>query len=112
MLRIKLKATTLVETLAASIIVAIAFGIGTMIYLNVLNSGKSMLTVQAEILVQNELENTLVNRQFEKQEINKDDITLKKSIENYIFTDLYIIHVKAFHNNKELAEVKSLVFIK
>jgi hypothetical protein len=82
-LNFKLKATTLMESLVAMIIIVVCFGVATMIYSNVLDSDKQRLQLKAMLLLnQQSIEIKKEKKFIDGEEVN-GEWTIKRSIEHY-----------------------------
>lgn len=107
-----LKASTLIETLAASVIIAISFGIGTMVYFNVLVSSKSISKERANYLMQSVMNESIKFDKLGDETIVLEGLTIDKSVSSYREPDLYKIELTTTENSKGLGSLTRLIYKK
>ncbi|OFY82803.1 MAG: hypothetical protein A3F72_01585 [Bacteroidetes bacterium RIFCSPLOWO2_12_FULL_35_15] len=83
----QLKASTLIESLIAMIIIVTCLAIGTMIYANVLASDKQRLQLKAILILNNEAQQTKAEKTFIDSERQLDEWNIKKTVEHYEQTE-------------------------
>ena len=78
----KLKAATLVEALMALVIVMICFVIGSMIYVNVINSDNNRQEIKANLILNETALKTKEEKKFidEKIEIGNENLIIQKTV--------------------------------
>lgn len=108
-----LKAATLMESLIAMVIIVICFGVGTMIYSNVMDSDKQRLQLKAILVLNGEALETKTNRKFLDSEEQSGDWIVKKTIERYPEAEnLYRLSLAAvYKNGKTIAVRNELILI-
>jgi Tfp pilus assembly protein PilV len=99
----RIKASTLVESLIAMVIIVMCLGVGTMIYTNVLNSDKQVVQLKA-ISVLNTLANqTKTEKNFLDSEQQLNDWKIKKTVNKYEQTqNLYQLSFSVFDTEGHL----------
>ncbi len=97
------KASTLLETLVAMVIIMLCFSIGTMVYVNVITSENMVQKVHANIVLQNLALKIKNENEFLDSEMEMDDFFIKRKINNYQFSD-NLIHLSllAYQKNGKL----------
>ena len=108
-----LKAATLVETIAASVIVTLAFGIGLVIFMNLLRSSNARQEMNARMVV-NEL--AVETKQYQRwidETIDAPPFTVQKTVSPYAqAANLQVLHLKATDKQgKVLHERKEIIFV-
>ncbi len=83
----KIQAATLVETLIAMTIIIVCFGIGMMIYLNVLNSDRPWQSLKTYTLLKEIAKVIKVERSYFDDIITMDDYEIHKTIEKHVIND-------------------------
>lgn len=104
-----LKASTLVETITASLIVALSFGVGTMIYFNILSSSSTINEEVAYAKALTVVHETIINEKYENDQWQKDGWTFKQEISDYQAPDLYLINIIVFQGGVAKFELKRIV---
>jgi hypothetical protein len=80
---VKLKAATLVESLAAMAVVLVSCGIATMIFVNVMRSGNERKKLRAHLMLNEAAIKTKRERLFLDEEIRGEMIIIHKSVASY-----------------------------
>ncbi len=83
----KLKASTLMESLIAMVIIVVCMGVSAMIYSNVLDSDKQRIQLKAYMLLNTEAIQTKTEKSFIDSEKLVGDWTIKKTVELYPQTE-------------------------
>jgi hypothetical protein len=83
----KLKATTIIESMIAMIIIVICFGIGTMIFNNILSSDKHRQELKAMLYLNQEAIEIKKEKIFLDNEKQIGEWTIKSKIEKYEQTE-------------------------
>jgi Tfp pilus assembly protein PilV len=100
-LRTKIQAATLIEVIVSLVIIMIFFGIAMMIYINVLNTSISNRQIQADLLLKEVCEETILNRRYFDEKIEKDGFVVYKSIRKYSDMENVIhLHVETLNKSK------------
>ncbi len=104
----KIKASTIIEVLLASIIIIMSFSFGTVIILNLQKSNLSYQKVKARILISNEIaaiENSLIKT---NEKIDSKEIWLEKEIVKN--TSFSYIEITAYNKSgKTLASQHKII---
>lgn len=79
----KLKASTLMESMVAMVVVMLCFGIASMIYVNVMNSKNKRIELHAHLLLNNIAIQTKKLDLFIDEEIREGEIIITKKVETY-----------------------------
>lgn len=87
----KLKASTLVESLVAMVILSIVFAVGLVTYLNTVKSSVTFQMVKARAMLRENAIDAYRNKKLFDEVIEKDGITITKTISNYPASDNLII---------------------
>jgi len=82
-----LKASTLIESLIAMVLIVLCLGIAMMIYLNVLSSDKQLLKQKAYLLLNNESKRIKNDNNFIEEEKWVDEWKIVKQIVKYNQTE-------------------------
>jgi len=108
----RLKATSIVESITAMVIILLSFGVGMMIYMNVLRSEKLVSKAKASLVLNQILGKTKEEQTFRNEKINKDFLKIIKSVSNYPdVTDAYAIKLEAFNMKGEsILIIKEIIF--
>ena len=107
----KLKASTLVEALTAMVIVMLALGVFTTIYVNVIKSGEYHRKTQAALLLDKIAVETKQNKIFLDEKIKTGGFVLEKKVTPYNgASNLSLLSLKAFDGKEKLlAERNELI---
>ncbi|NQY11241.1 MAG: hypothetical protein HRT71_17220 [Flavobacteriales bacterium] len=108
----KIKAGTLIETLIALVVVMVVFSISIMIYQNVTGGCSSARQLTADLILSDEMINTIKGGSFIDEDIQVKDLTIVKSVEKYDrIEDLLMITLKCIDKDgKELLTKQQLFF--
>ena len=106
-----LKATTLVETLVALLLLSIAFSIGMMVYLNLVQSNTNYSKSKANTLLKFELQQAIQQRTFYDKEYKKSGFSIERKIlKNNKFRGTHTLELTAFTpNKKKIITIKKIV---
>lgn len=107
-----LKGSTLIETLVAMIIVMLAFGIGLMIYLNVIQSSGAQQKLNAQLQINKVAIETKDKNLFVDGEYTLENLKIVKTLRAYSPESerLKLLKIEAFDwNGKKTGERKELV---
>lgn len=83
----RLKATTLIESMIAMVIIVASMGIATLTYLNVMRSDEQRLQLKANQLLNQEAFQLKKDKNFVDEEKQMDGWTIKKTVEKYKETE-------------------------
>lgn len=110
--KLKLPATTIVETITAALLVMISLGIGMMIYMNVLTTEKLVAKIKAQAILSRIAEQTDFDEVFISEQTVEDGITIEKNITTYdgAYPDAILVTLTAFIGDKKniLCELKEI----
>ena len=109
----KLKASTLVETIIAMLIVTIAFSLALLLMINISRSSNNSLKTKAYFLANNILVQTKAEKTYLDQEFNFGNVVIKKTVTEYENNEeLFQLNVSAYDKqNHKLFEQNELVII-
>lgn len=103
----KLKASTLMESLIAMVIMVVCLGVGTMIYTNVLDSDKQRNQLKALLIINEETNKVKAEKTYLDDEKQAGDWTIKRTVEKYEQTDnLYQLTFSVFDRDKKMIAVQ------
>ncbi|MFI5219202.1 MAG: prepilin-type N-terminal cleavage/methylation domain-containing protein [Bacteroidia bacterium] len=109
----KINGSTLIETLVAMVIIIICFGIGTVIYSNVINSVDFRQRLHAsmvlnEVSIQSKKDNNYVDNDYEIE-----NLVVKKKINRFMESDDLLQMTLSAYNGKGklIAQHKEVIFI-
>ena len=108
----RIRGSTLIETLVAMIIVMLAFGIGLMIYLNVIQSSGAQQKVNAQLQMNKIAIETKDKNLFTDVEDSTETMKIIKTIQPYSVGSekLKLLKIEAFDGSgKKIGERKELV---
>ena len=112
-MRKKLKGSTLVEALVAMIIVMLALGVFTTVYVNVLKSGDRHRKLQAGLLLDKIALEAKQNRLLLDAEYKTEEFVIQKKVEVYGGAEgLLSLSLKAFDKNEKLMAVRNELILK
>jgi len=98
----QIQSSTLVESLIAMVVIVVCFGIGVMIYVNVLNSDKHNMKMKAVLIMNNEAIDTKKNKNFIDYEKQVGDFRIMRIISPYQqCEDLFYLKFIAISINTE-----------
>ena len=108
----RLPATSIVESITAMVIILLSFGVGMMIYMNVLQSEQLISKTKANLILSQVLNKTIQDNQFEDAKFQKENIWIVQTIKKYSsYQDVYTIQLEAFDTKgKSILILKELVF--
>lgn len=112
--RRKLKATTIVETLTALVLISIAFGVGILIFLNVSTSRSIMKEEQYQLIVENIRTTTFEKEAYKSEKYRLDNFVVVKIIRPYHgIKNLYKLSIQLYdeYQNKELLKTEEIFFL-
>lgn len=109
----KVPATTLVETLAAMTLIMISFGIGMMIYLNILTSNHLERRAQAHLHLQQFLAETKQGQLFFDEEQTVGGYVLVRTVNPYgAYGEAFLVELSAIDiDGQVLQELKEIVYV-
>ncbi len=107
---IKLKATTLQETMVAMTISLITFSIGLMIFINIMRTEKSMEKLRASLLLKELILETKLNKTFINDEYEKGTFTIVKTISEIPENENLIkLTIEIHKNQKPIVNSQELI---
>lgn len=102
-----LKASTLVESLIAMVILIVCMGIGTMVYTNVLNSDKERKVLHASLLANEEFLKTTSGKSYLDAIKQEGEWTLQKTVEKYDQTEnLFLVSITVLDRDKKIIAIR------
>jgi competence protein ComGF len=113
MVRITIKAATLIESLVAMIIIVLCLAIATMIYVNVLNSDKQRLRQKAQFMLDEEM--LIIKREKHFFDFRKEagDWTIEQTVVRYENTEnLYHLKLLLLDNEGKILFCRNELILK
>lgn len=108
----KLQGTTLVETLAALTLIVIAFGIGMMIYLQIMASSPIIEKSRVYPMLQSMMEESIYQNDFIDNKKEVEGLLIEKEISAYPnYDNVFRIRIHASLGDKEIMEISRLIHI-
>jgi len=102
----RVKASTLVESLIAMVIMVVCLGVGTMIYTNVLDSDKQRNKLKAMLLIKKESMEIRSEKNFLDAEKQIGDWIIQRTVEKYDQTEnIYKLALSVIDPNKKIIAV-------
>ena len=99
----QLKASTLVETIVAMVIIVIAFGTAMLLYMQVTNSEQLLSRSRAHVLLQQLAEESKVQKHFETVNFEHRGLQIKKQCQAYPdYPGTLLLSLEAFTPKGEL----------
>ncbi|MCR6641070.1 MAG: hypothetical protein NVV82_19280 [Sporocytophaga sp.] len=107
----KIKASSLIEVVVAMVVMVITFGVGMMIYHNILRSGINLQNVKAEMLLSKISEETIRSRSYFDEDINEGELIVRKKVGKYQNNALLLLLEIQVYSKEEklLAESNNLI---
>jgi hypothetical protein len=107
----KIKASSLIEVVVAMVIMVITFGVGMMIYHNILRSGINLQKVKAEHLLYKVTEKTIESKSFFDEDFIEGALLVRKKVGSYQNNaSLLLLELQVFtKEEKLLAESNVLI---
>lgn len=110
---VKVKASTLVETMVAMVLLCIVMGISMVIFLQSTSSSLNYEKVRASILVQNTIEETRSSFSFSDSEVEVENITLVKSVTPYEGQESLVqVEIVAINSENKVLASTYAIFVK
>jgi hypothetical protein len=100
---VKWKASSLIEVIVAMVVMVITFGIGMMIYHNILNSGINLQNIKAEMLLSKVSEETSLLKSYFDEDIIEGELLVRKKVGKY--TDnasLLLVEIQVYSKDEKL----------
>ena len=103
-----LKASTLIESLIAMIIMVVCLAVGTMIYTNVMDSDKQHKQLRAALLLNKEADEVKTEKSYIDSETQVGDWMIKKVIKKYDQTEnVYQLSLSVIDQDKKIIAVRN-----
>ncbi len=107
-----LKASTLIESLIAMVIIVVCLCVATMIYSNVINSDKQVLQLKAMCFLNKKVVQTKAEKSFLDSEQQTENWDIKKTVEKYDQTEnVYALTLSVFDKSGRLIAVRKELII-
>jgi len=109
----KVKASTMVETIVAMVIIMISMGIGLALFSNLSRDVNDKLRIEAEIKVNSLAVETKLKKEYSDTEIESDNLRIERSIKEYKKTSrIKVLLIEAYSlSGKKICDYKELVII-
>lgn len=109
---VRLKGSTLIETIVATLIVSVCFEIALVSVSRVFLSEKSAKLINAIYLAEEEINMTIQKKDFNTKREKKNNFLLSKQVKTYKGTnDLKIISIEVTEGDKIILNKQKIVFI-
>ncbi|MBO9702110.1 MAG: hypothetical protein J7604_18015 [Sporocytophaga sp.] len=111
--RLKIKASSLIEVVVAMVVMVITFGVGMMIYHNILRSGINLQNVKAEMLLSRIAEETVRSKSYFDEDIKEGELIVRKKVGKYQnSTSLLQLEIQVYSKEEKLlAEGNNLILV-
>ncbi|HET6227840.1 MAG TPA: hypothetical protein VFF27_16265 [Bacteroidia bacterium] len=111
-LNYQLKASTLIESLIAMVLLVVCLGIGTMVFSNVLTSDKERKQLHAALLANEATIKMRKKHDFLDGEEKAGDWTIKKTIEKYTNTEnLFLLSIAILDRENKIVLIRKELMI-
>lgn len=109
----KLKASTLVESIIAMVIITLCLSIGVMIYINVINADKQLNNQKAKFILANEASRIKTEKIFISTTTNINEWMIEKDISKYEGTEnVYLLKLILKDANNKVISIHNELFLK
>ena len=107
----RLAGSSVIEVIVAMVLIVIVFGLGLMIYTNVIKFSLSTKKIKAGFIVQQLLIKEESNTQITDQHLQAGEFTITEQVSEFNNNDkLLSVHITAFDsNNEQVAEVQKII---
>jgi type II secretory pathway pseudopilin PulG len=103
MARIKIKSSTLIETMVAMVILCLVMGTAMVVFIQATSSSISYNKVKAGFLIRNVMADTQKNQLFVDEELERDNIKILKTISSYGSTGTLVkVEIVAFNSEEKI----------
>ena len=110
MVKLKVKAYSLLESVVAISIITICVGLGTTIYSNVISSEKPLITYDANEEIKRLFNELKTSRHYFNKSVDFELYSIEQGINFYKGNQLvYLVEYKVMFNNKNIATQKFLL---
>lgn len=98
-----MKSSSLIEVIVAMVIMVITFGVGMMIYHNILKSGTNLQNIKAEMLLSKVFEETSQLKSYFDEDINEGELIVKKKVGKYPNnSSLLLLEIQVYSKEEKL----------
>jgi len=106
----KLKAVSIIESLVALVILSITFGVGMMVYFNVLTNSAIPVRIKAIIIAEKVAHQTKVDKRYLNERLNIQNLHFNKTVKKYNYGEsIYWLNIEVYQNKKLLYNYKELI---
>ena len=104
---------TIVESMTAMLLIVLSFGIGMMIYLNILSSEQVVARTRANLILHQVVEQTRLQNRYIDETLEIEGLLIEKQISDYgALPDNYLLHLQAFDGRDQLlGEIKQVLYL-
>lgn len=107
---LKLKSATLVEVIVASVISAVSFAVGLMIYLNILHANRANLKTQIDLFIDQDIYYTNEERKYKSETSVLENVEIQKNISFYNQTDdVMLLNYQAINTKGKIILEKNVL---
>lgn len=112
-LKVKVKASTLLEVIVAMVVILIVFVLATGIYANVMRSSPSVKQQRVKAIISGLMGESITKGNWKDEVINIDSIAFQKTVTPYqTYSDLVLMQVIAIEQGKEIEMVKRIIKVR
>ncbi|MFK8103064.1 MAG: hypothetical protein AB8G15_11085 [Saprospiraceae bacterium] len=110
--KFRLVATTIIESMVAMVIIVLSFGVGMMIYMNVIGGDQLIAKTKADILLQEELVQTKKMKRLYDETKRVEGMILAKEVTPYLDQEnAFVVVVKAIDPaGVTIREIKEVIY--
>lgn len=108
----RLQATSIVESITAMVIILLSFGVGMMIYMNVLRSEHLISKTSAYVILSQALNKTIQKEEFDDAKFQEGGLWIVRTFKKHsTYQDIYTVQLEAFDaKGKSILILKELIF--
>lgn len=109
---LKLDAMSVTESIVALVIITISFSIGLNFYISIIASDGIVKDAKINMLLNEELEKTLIDKSYFEETKQYQGISIIKSIIPYqLFRNIYNLRITASKRGEKIAEINQLIYL-
>lgn len=99
----RLPATSVVESITAMVIILLSFGVGMMIYMNVIRSEKILSKTQANLILNQLMDKSINESLFFDDKIQIGGLSVNREVKAYSnFQDVFVVRLMATNPKGEI----------
>jgi type II secretory pathway pseudopilin PulG len=107
----RLRASTIIETIVAMVIILICSGVGFSLFTGIARDVNDQLRIEAEIMVNSLAAETKLKKDYSESSFETENLTLHRSVNTYLKkSSVKILLIEAYSlSGKKICEYKELV---